>query len=107
MKTTIERLEVMDIDNLKDVAVVARINFSDAQDALAGSASQNVHLAPPDPQNFKPYPDIKEADAIGWALSALKPDELAELEASVQYQIDQQQIPQPKEKPLPWKSVTP
>lgn len=42
-----------------------------------------VFLGPPDPNNYIPFSDITEAQAIQWAKDALGPETVSEIEADL------------------------
>ena len=89
-----------------DVApnMVTMINFtlSNTQDGLAGQMSYLLNLLPADPNNYTPYAQVTEAQAVGWTQDAAGPDRIAAWEAEVQAQIDAQKVPTPQPAPLPW-----
>ena len=45
------------------------------------------------PENLIPYADLTEADVVSWVQDALGADKVAEVEAALQVQIDQQRTP--------------
>lgn len=108
---SITGLLVKNEEGLEEVAVMSNfaINGVD-ENGKTGSVSYSVNLLPPDAQNFTPYVDITEAQAIGWtqaALDATGPNEQGlyrtqAMELEVQQQIDAQYIPEPQPAPLPW-----
>jgi hypothetical protein len=53
------------------------------------------------PENLIPYADLTEADVVSWVQDALGADKVAEVEAALQVQIDQQRNPT-KAAGLPW-----
>ena len=54
------------------------------------------------PETLVPYADLQESDVIGWVKTALGGDEkVAEIEAALQGQIDEQRAPS-KAAGVPW-----
>ena len=53
------------------------------------------------PENLIPFADLTEADVVSWVQDALGADKVAEVEAALQAQIDQQRTPT-KAAGLPW-----
>jgi hypothetical protein len=53
------------------------------------------------PENLIPYADLTEAEVVSWVQDALGADKVAEVEAVLQVQIDQQRNPT-KAAGLPW-----
>lgn len=45
------------------------------------------------PDNLIPYADLTEADVVSWVKEALGEDKVAEVEAALQNQLDQQRNP--------------
>jgi hypothetical protein len=45
------------------------------------------------PENLIPFADLTEADVVSWVKEALGADKVAEVEAALQSQIDQQRTP--------------
>lgn len=97
--------------DLPEVAVISNFNINGVdENGKTGSVSYSVNLLPPDAQNFIPYNEITEAQAIEWTQAALDstgPNEQGltrtqAMELEVQEQIDAQYIPTPQPAPLPW-----
>lgn len=103
MKWTINSLSVMNTPE-PETAVMSNFTISDTQDSITGSVTYSVNLLPADVDNFTPYADITEAQAIGWTQAALGEQRVIDMEAEVQANIDQQKIPTPQPTPLPWVS---
>ena len=101
MKWTINSLSVMNTPE-PETAVMSNFTISDTQDGLTGSVTYSVNLLPADVENFTPYADITEAQAIGWTQAALGEQRVIDMEAEVQASIDIQKIPVPEPAPLPW-----
>lgn len=70
----------------------------------ASSAYGSVGLEQPDPDSMIPYADLTSEIVIGWVQEKLGGDEkIAEIEAALQAQIDEQRHPS-KAAGLPWNS---
>lgn len=67
-----------------------------------GSVTYSVELLPADPNNFVPFDQITQAQAVDWTQAALGPDRVTAMENEVQAQIDAQRVPTPEPAPLPW-----
>jgi hypothetical protein len=103
MKWTINSLSTLNTPE-PDTAVMSNFTISDTQDELTGSVTYSVNLLPADVENFTPYADITQEQAIGWTQAALGEQRVIDMEAEVQANIDQQKIPTPQPTPLPWVS---
>jgi hypothetical protein len=62
--------------------------------------TQAVSINPDVP--FTPYPDLTEAQVIGWVQAAMGPEQVASYEANVAQQIQDQIDPPVVTPPLPW-----
>jgi hypothetical protein len=101
MKWTINSLLVT--NNVQpDMVTMSNFTLSDIQDGLTGQVTYSLNLLPADPNNYTPYADVTEAQAIQWTQDAAGASRIASWEAEVQAQIDAQKIPTPQPAPLPW-----
>lgn len=89
-----------------NTAVMSNFTISETQNGLSGSVTYSVNLLSADASNFTPYSDITQDQAIQWTQDALGVERVANMEAEVQKQIDQQKIPTPQPAPLPWVALT-
>lgn len=89
-------------DVAPDMVTMVNFTLSDEQDGLTGQVSYSLNLLPADPNNYTPYSQVTEAQAIGWTQDAAGVDRIASWETEVQSQIDAQKIPTPQPAPLPW-----
>lgn len=89
-------------DIAPEMVVMTNFTLSDTQDGLSGQVSYSLNLLPADPNNYTPYPQVTEAQAIGWTQDAAGPERIASWEAEVQAQIDAQKVVTPQPAPLPW-----
>jgi hypothetical protein len=53
------------------------------------------------PENLIPYADLTEAEVVSWVQEALGADKVAEVEAALQAQLDEQRTPT-KAAGVPW-----
>ena len=99
---SINGLYVQNVDGLANVAVLSNYGVYGVDGDLTGYVMYTVNLLPPDAQNFVPYADITEAEAIAWTQAALGPERVLANEEEIQQNIDKQKIPTPQPAPLPW-----
>ena len=88
--------------NLNNVAVMSNFQVSGVDGDQTASVQYSVNLLPADAQNFTPYNNITEQQAIDWTKDALGEDRVNNMQQEVQDQIDKQRIPTPQPAPLPW-----
>lgn len=67
----------------------------------SASAYGSIGLGEPDPQDMIPYADLGPADCIGWVKDQFGAEKVAEIEAALQQQLDQQRHPVTGQG-LPW-----
>lgn len=101
MKWSINSMMVTN-DIAPDMVTMTNFTISDTQDGLSGQVSYSIDILPADPQNYTPYADVTEAQAIGWTQDAAGAERIASWEAEVQTQIDAQKVVTPQPAPLPW-----
>jgi len=94
---TVNSLQVM---NTPEPQTVVMSNFTIAKDGQ--QVNYSVNLLPADPENFTPYNEITQAQALEWTQAALGPDRVAAMENEVDMLIAQAAIPTPQPAPLPW-----
>jgi hypothetical protein len=84
--------------------MVTRCGFSvsDTQDNLSAQINNALNIGPANPDNYTPYPQVTELQAIGWVQEVLGVEGTESIEAQVQAIIDKQKIPLPQPAPLPW-----
>lgn len=92
-------------DIAPNMVVMSNFTLSDDQNGLTGQVSYSLNLLPADPNNYTPYPEVTEAQAISWTQAAAGPERIASWEKEVQDQIDAQKIVTPQPAPLPWKPL--
>jgi hypothetical protein len=101
MKWSINSMMVTN-DVAPDMVTMTNFTLSDTQDGLTGQVSYSLNLLPADPNNYTPYDQVTEAQAIGWTQDAAGVDRIASWEVEVQAQIDAQKVVTPQPAPLPW-----
>jgi len=94
---TVNSLQVM---NTPEPQTVVMSNFTIAKDGQ--QVNYSVNLLPADPENFTPYDQITQAQALDWTQAALGPDRVAAMENEVDMLIAQAAVPTPQPAPLPW-----
>lgn len=89
-------------DGETDVVFTAHWTLSGTDGIYTASTygSQAVTVDPNAP--FTPYPDLTEAQVIGWVQDAMGPEQVASLESSIAGQIGSQIDPPVVAPPLPW-----
>jgi len=96
----IERLLVKPTEgSLTDVVITADWRCNGSQESFSGTCYGSTSFAPPT-ENFTPYPDLTEAQVLGWCF-ANGVDQSA-IEANVTQQINDQINPPIIAPPLPW-----
>jgi hypothetical protein len=94
---TINSLQVM---NTPEPQTVVMSNFTIAKDGQ--QVNYSVNLLPANPDDFTPFSDITQEQALAWTQAALGPDRVASMENEVDMLIAQAAIPTPQPAPLPW-----
>ena len=75
-------------------------NATDGEYAGSVYGSQGLTLDPENP--FTPFPDLTEAQVIGWVHDAMGEEQVAAYEANMGQQIADQIDPPVVRPPLPW-----
>jgi hypothetical protein len=94
---TVNSLQVM---NSPEPQTVVMSNFTIAKDGQ--QVNYSVNLLPANPDNFTPYDQITQAQALEWTQAALGPSRVAAMENEVDMLIAQAAVPTPQPAPLPW-----
>lgn len=89
------------MDGLADVVFGVSYTLSGMDEEYSTLLSGNVPLGAPG-SDFTPYPDLTEAEVIGWVQSELGPDQIAAFEAQIVQAISEQKTPTVVINPLPW-----
>ena len=95
-------LMVQNEGDLENVAVMSNFNINGTDGEHTGQVSYSVNLLPADAENFTPYNEITQEQALQWTKDALGEDRVNNMQQEVQDQIDKQRIPTPQPAPLPW-----
>jgi len=95
-------LMVQNEGDLEKVAVMSNFSISGIDEEYTGQVSYAVNLLAPDAENFTPYADITEEQALQWTKNALGEDRVSAMEQEVADQIAKASIPVPQPAPLPW-----
>lgn len=69
---------------------------------LSASTVGSVAITQPDPDDFTPYADIAESQAVEWAKDALGEDRVAALETQVGAEVEELKTPTSGTPALPW-----
>ena len=94
---TINSLQVM---NTPEPQTVVMSNFTIAKDGQ--QVNYSVNLLPANPDDFTPFDQITQEQALAWTQAALGPNRVAAMENEVDMLIAQAAIPTPQPAPLPW-----
>ena len=95
---------VANMEHYTSDGVVFTVHYTvNAEDGTYTSGAYgSIGLEKPDPENLIPYADLTEEMVIGWVKEALGGDEkVAEIEAALQAQLDEQHSPS-KAAGVPW-----
>ena len=96
----IERLLVRKVEGTySDVVITADWRCNGSQDQYSGTCYGSASFAPPT-EGFTPYPDLTEAQVLGWCFS--NGVDQSAIEANVSAQIENQINPPVIAPPLPW-----
>lgn len=98
----ITRIEIVDRDELKNVAIQVCFDVSGVdEEDHRGFAQGDVLLGAPNPDTFTDIQLVTKEQAIAWTKAALG-DRVAEFEGRVEEQIGRQKQPKPKAAELTW-----
>lgn len=94
---------VPSLDGLTDVVIILHWQMT-ADDGLGHTAScySTVQCAPPNPNDYTPFPDLTEPQVQGWAEAALGPETVEAMKVSLDQQIADQIDPPVLVLPPPW-----
>lgn len=94
---TINSLQVL---NSPEPQTVVMSNFTIAKDGQ--QVNYSVNLLPANPEDFTPFDQITQAQALDWTQAALGQDRVTAMENEVDMLIAQAAVPTPQPAPLPW-----
>jgi hypothetical protein len=97
----ITHVSVVDVDNLKNVAVQVCFDVKASDGKLQGFTQSDVMLGETDPAKFTAIEKVTKEQAVAWTKKALG-DRVKEFEDRVIEQIERQRTPQPQSIVLPW-----
>jgi len=94
---TINSLQVM---NSPEPQTVVMSNFTVAKDGQ--QVNYSVNLLPANPEDFTPFDQITQEQALAWTQAALGESRVTAMENEVDMLIAQAAVPTPQPAPLPW-----
>jgi len=94
---TINSLQVM---NSPEPQTVVMSNFTIAKDGQ--QVNYSVNLLPANPEDFTPFDQITQEQALAWTQAALGESRVTAMENEVDMLIAQAAVPTPQPAPLPW-----
>ena len=94
---TINSLQVM---NSPEPQTVVMSNFTIAK--LGQQVNYSVNLLPANPEDFTPFDQITQEQALAWTQAALGESRVTAMENEVDMLIAQAAVPTPQPAPLPW-----
>ena len=94
---TINSLQVM---NTPEPQTVVMSNFTITKDGQ--QVNYSVNLLPANPDDFTPFDQITQEQALAWTQAALGPERVTNMETEVDFLIAQAAVPTPQPAPLPW-----
>jgi hypothetical protein len=94
---TVNSLQVM---NEPEPQTVVMSNFTIAKDGQ--QVNYSVNLLPANPDDFTPFNEITQEQALAWTKSALGETRVNAMQNEVDLLIAQANVPTPQPAPLPW-----
>lgn len=94
---TVNSLQVM---NNPEPQTVVMSNFTIAKDGQ--QVNYSVNLLPANPDDFTPFDQITQEQALAWTQGALGESRVTAMENEVDMLIAQAAVPTPQPAPLPW-----
>jgi len=94
---TINSLQVM---NTPEPQTVVMSNFTISKDGQ--QVNYSVNLLPANPDDFTPFDQITQEQALAWTQAALGESRVTAMENEVDMLIAQAAVPTPQPAPLPW-----
>ena len=92
-------------DTLTDVVITVDWHRIARADTYSANIYGQVSLTAPDPDDFTPFEQITEQQVTDWVTAALTPERIAEYDANLAVNLEQQQNPPVENKPAPWIQV--
>jgi hypothetical protein len=87
------------LDGLPDVVVGAKWSCELESQGQRADISGQIQFTPPNPMDYTMYPNLTEAQVLGWLWSVIDREYI---ESMLQGQINQVVHPDPETPPLPW-----
>ena len=102
---TISSLETASVDGeLNDVVKIVHWRYKATDGEYSAETYSSFACAEPSPSDFTAYPDLTEADVIGWLENAL---DVQAMQESLASQIADLKNPKIVSLPLPWSENNP
>lgn len=89
-------------DGYQDVVFTAHWTVTETASGYTGSVYGSQTLELDSSESFTPYDDLTQEQVIGWVQSSIGAEQVAEIEANVNQQIQNQINPPVVNPPLPW-----
>lgn len=89
-------------DGFTDVVYIIDWLCSDTDGTNEARKGGKTEVGAPAGGTFIPYDQLTEAEVIGWVKNSLGPEQVAAIEADLNFQILYMQQPPVVELPLPW-----
>lgn len=89
-------------NTLEDVIITVDWRRVAQSDTLTADIYGQVSLTTPDPENFIPFDQITEQQVTDWVVQALTPAQVAEWDASLATNLEQQRNPPVVNLSAPW-----
>lgn len=89
-------------DTLTDVVITMDWHRIAQADSFSANIYGQINLAAPDPSNFTPFEQITEQQVIDWVTAALTPERVAQYDADLASNLENQQNPPVVILPAPW-----
>ena len=99
---TVTNLMVENQGDLSQVAVFAGFSIAGTDGTHTGRVQYSVNLLPANAQEFTPFHEVSQEEAIQWVKDALGEDRVAAMQGEVDAQIIAAYTPVPQSAPLPW-----
>jgi hypothetical protein len=89
-------------DGYTDVVYIVNWIVSDTDGTNEARRGGKTEVPAPAGGTFVPFDQLTEAEVVGWVQATLGPEEVAAIEADLNFQILYMQQPPVVEMPLPW-----
>ncbi len=92
-------------DTLTDVVITVDWHRIAQADGFSANIYGQISLTAPDPSNFTPFEQITEQQVTDWVTAALTPERVAQYDADLASNLENQQNPPVVTKPAPWSPI--